>query len=92
MSEGAAMIEVGNEPQRKFTERGFEDFCEFVDTNGSRIVVRQSSSAGVDAVWIFASDNPHMEHPSPHLNFEQAKIVADALLAFVLRYDLEAKP
>ena len=80
---------MGNEPQRKFTERGFEDFCEFVDTNGSRIVVRQSSSAEADAVWIFASDNPHMDDPSPHLNVEQAKIVAAALMAFVHRFEVQ---
>jgi hypothetical protein len=75
-----------NESTRRFTERGFEDFCSFRDVYGSRIVVRQSSLATEDCVWIFAQDNPHQEYPAPHLNVEQAKIVAEALLAFVARF------
>lgn len=72
--------------ERKFTDRGFEDYTEFRDTYGSLVTVRQSSSAERDAVWIFCKDNPHMKEPSPHLSPEQAEQVADALMDFVKQY------
>lgn len=69
---------------RQFTERGFEDFTEFRDVYGSKITVRESSLATESCVWIFATDNPQIKEPSPHLNAEQAKMVADALYAFAM--------
>lgn len=75
--------------ERKFTPRGFEDYCKFIDTNGSEVVVRASSIATDVCVWIFANNNPHMPNASPHLNVEQAKIVAAALLQFVALAEVE---
>jgi len=65
------------------TPRGFADFCDFRDSYGSRVIVRQSSNAEIDAVWIFAKDNPDMKNPAPHLTVEQATIVRDGLDDFI---------
>lgn len=36
-----------------YTERGFADYANFVDTYGATVRVRQSSAALVDRVWVF---------------------------------------
>lgn len=38
---------------KTITERGFYDYGSFVDDYKSEVIVRQSSSAEKDAVWIF---------------------------------------
>lgn len=66
---------------RTFTPRGFEDFCDIVDSKGNQIVVRESSS-DLNCVWIFARGSL-----APHLTAAQAKVVAEALLAFVAKQE-----
>lgn len=66
-----------------YTSRGFADYATFTDTYGAKVVVRQSSAATVDRVWIF------VDHPSrsddgtwkaaAHLSTAQARVVVAAL-------------
>lgn len=75
------------------TSRGFRNYTEFVDSYGSNVAVRQSSSAELAAVWVFCS-NPgekvrnHLgdmvdKDTSPHLTVPQAERLAKALMRFV---------
>lgn len=57
---------------RRFTQRGFEEFCRLVDTRGTEVVVRESSQIGEPCVWIFANKLPRDpgamgDGPAPHL-------------------------
>jgi hypothetical protein len=72
--------------------RGLYDFARIVDTYGSEITVRSSSSPG--HVWIFTKRDgkEYADHPpsqggisviSPHLNLKQAKLLRDALDRFL---------
>jgi len=76
--------ERGMQPDVTKTNRGFCKI-EVTDTRGCICRIQRSSSVEDDAVWIFC-DDPHGvyrdEDPSPHLNAEQARAVARALLAF----------
>ena len=74
-----------------FTDRGFETFIELTDTHGQRVVVRESSADPLEHVWIFCGP-PGTISPSPHLNAEQARAVAEALMAFVEKLKKCAKP
>lgn len=77
--------DLGLEPLRKETGRGFGIYAEVTDRYGSRVRVQQSSLAFEDCVWIFADENPdpNYEHPHPHLTVEQAKAVRDGLDQFI---------
>jgi len=73
------------------TNRGFAKI-EVTDTRGCICRVQRSSAACVDAVWIFC-DDPNGAYqdgkPSPHLDADQAREVARALLAFADNADYE---
>lgn len=66
------------------TNRGFAKI-EVMDTRGCVCRVQRSSAAYTDAVWIFC-DDPDGAYsdgdPRPHLDADQAREVAGALLAF----------
>ena len=73
------------------TNRGFAKI-EITDTRGCICRVQRSSAACVDAVWIFC-DDPHGVYRDgnahPHLDADQAREVARALLAFADNADYE---
>jgi hypothetical protein len=77
-------------PMRR-TERGFAVYEEFSDTKGQEVRVQLSSVATDRCVWIFCKDREgrdaiehlgRLQGMSPHLNAEQARKVAAALIAF----------
>lgn len=73
------------------TNRGFAKI-EVTDTRGCICRVQRSSAACFDAVWIFCDDPNGVYrngNPSPHLNADQAREVARALLAFAEGEDLQ---
>lgn len=66
------------------TNRGFAKI-EVTDTHGCICSVQRSSAACIDAVWIFCNDPNDPNDPDdlhPHLDADQAREVAWALLAF----------
>ena len=73
------------------TPRGFAVYEEITDTKGQQVSVQMSSIATDRCVWVFCHDSQgrsaveqigqHMGM-SPHLNAEQARAVAAALIAF----------
>ncbi len=72
---------------RSFTSRGFEDFADFEDSHGHRVVVRESSQVGGLHVWVFChkdGETGRVDH-APHLDKDQAARLARALMAFVNR-------
>ena len=75
------------------TERGFAKI-DVVDTRGCICRVQRSSEAEYGAVWIFCED-PNGVYtdgkPYPHLNSNQAREVANALLAFADYEDYKSK-
>lgn len=70
-------------PDRSVTDRGFTTYDQLRDHNGTLVVVRQSSLATEDCVWIFSEDHETGDRRPPHLNVEQATRVRDALDAFI---------
>lgn len=73
-------------------DRGLWDFGRIVDSRGTAIVVRRSSSAEQSAVWLFVTDSKGqsvVEHcgqwvsVSPHLGLREAKLLRDALNRFI---------
>lgn len=66
--------------------RGFAIYAGFTDCYGHHVRVQESSLATEAAVGIFCShndDEPLGAAPSPHLTIAMAKIVRDALDAFI---------
>ena len=65
--------------------------AEVTDTRGCICRVQRSSAACVDAVWIFCDDPKGVYdcNPAPHLDADQAREVARALLAFADNADYE---
>jgi len=70
---------------REYTNRGFDIFCKFEDSNGSTVRVQLSSAGDAAYVWLFCV-NPSLDDPAPHLDVEQAKIVRDALDTFIAEH------
>lgn len=79
-----------------YTERGFADYVTLTDRYGNYVIVRQSSLADEDCVWIFCNrsdkwpadlDSPD---PSPHLTVDMARQVRDALDEFIRDHTPEA--
>lgn len=78
----------------KKTERGFGIYDEFTDSYGSTVKVQESSSAEGPHVWIFCQNEKYgrpdptgvdrSKDFTPHLSYEQAKRVRDALNDFLL--------
>lgn len=72
---------------RAFTERGFEVFAVFNDRYNNGVRIQESSLAEEPCVWIFCDAGPTHDAkivpPSPHLTLDQARIVRDALDAFL---------
>lgn len=67
-----------------YTERGFANFAEFTDSYGAKILVRQSSNASMDAVWVFIDGGEITDNKgSAHLTVEQAIELRDALTDFI---------
>ena len=79
--------DMGIEPVRAATPRGFGIYAEIRDKYGAKVRVQQSSLATDDCVWIFADDSPEMDNPSPHLNVEQARAIRDGLTAFIEEHE-----
>lgn len=72
------------------TIRGFAK-VEVTDTRGCICRIQRSSSAELDAVWIFCDDTKGVYldgKPAPHLDRNQALKVARALMAFADNEDL----
>lgn len=59
--------------EKTHDHRGFSIYGEFIDTYGNTIIVKKSSSAGVDRVWLFTENNPEfLKIPgSAHLDKSQ---------------------
>jgi hypothetical protein len=72
----------GGVEMKKYTERGFRNYGEFKDSYGSIITVRQSSSATVNACWVFCHKETGEEF-SPHLTIKQAKRLITLLGKFI---------
>ena len=78
------------------TTRGFS-LVKIEDTRGCICRIQRSSSADEDAVWIFCDDpddlyeNHGKASPHPHLNADQARQVAKALLYFADGEDYKNK-
>jgi len=73
------------------TNRGFAKI-EITDTRGCICRVQRSSAVLIDAVWIFCDDPNGVYgdgNASPHLDADQAREVARALLAFADNADRE---
>jgi hypothetical protein len=76
------------ESERVFTPRGFEDFCEFTDASGHRVVVRESSVFPPTCVHLFCTsgaEGPGRAYEQPYLTKEQALKLAQGLLRFAQR-------
>ena len=57
-------------------------YTTFHDSNGNRILVKQSSSAEEPKAWIFCDDGGQGD--APHLTVDQAKMVRAALDQFII--------
>lgn len=80
--------DLGLEPRRPTTSRGFDLYADFRDRYDSRVRVQKSSLAFEDCAWIFVDDNRQgIKEPSAHLTVEMAKTVRDALDAFIKEHD-----
>jgi len=71
-----------------YTARGFADYATLTDLNGGEVIVRQSSLATDEAVWIFWHETDQTRAAgyskgSPHLNVEMARRVVAALNEFI---------
>lgn len=63
-----------------FTERGFANFAEFTDSYGAEVIVRQSSNAEMDAVWVFVDGGGITGNDGAmHLSVDEATQLRDAL-------------
>ena len=76
--------------ERKFTPRGFEDFCEFTDERGSRVIVRESSVFPPTCVHLFCTSGTESvaggrTYEQPYLTKEQALKLAQGLLRFAAK-------
>ena len=75
------------------TQRGFAK-VEIPDTHGCIVRLQRSSSAEEACVWIFTDDPKGIYadgKPAPHLNAEQARQVAEVLIAFADQEDYDAR-
>lgn len=81
-----------------FTSRGFANYCDVTDRYGNEVIVRKSSLASDNCVWIFCNAGPDWPRvpdplggtviePSPHLTVDQARQVRDALDEFIRDYE-----
>jgi len=76
--------------QPKRDSRGLMEMS-LSDTRGCRCRIKRSSAAEQDCVWIFCDDTHNVyqgNQPHPHLNAQQAREVAKALLCFAEGDDL----
>lgn len=70
------------------SERGFQEYTEFVSVYGDTVRAYESSSAMAPHVWVnIATNDPHPTHEPgkaiAHLNVEQAIQLRDALDTFI---------
>jgi len=68
---------------REETQRGFAIYANVHDAYGTLVRVQKSSSAEEARCWIFCQPHLNLRVPAPHLNVEQARVVRDALTAFI---------
>ena len=79
-----------------YTERGFGEYGRIVDAHGNTILIRESSSAEVNAVWLFCRNrngeeavstgtgrSKVMVAVSPHLDQKAAEELIAALQRFI---------
>lgn len=67
-------------PRRSVTQRGFITYDEFPDSYGAEIVVRESSLATEDCLWVFTEGGGvRGNNGSCHLNAAQAVRLRNAL-------------
>lgn len=74
----------------KYTSRGFRNYSEQKDTYGVPFRLRESSAAGIRAVWLFVDDPKHMRTvvggkvpPALHLSEANARRLIVALQKFL---------
>lgn len=64
----------------KYTDRGFGTYADFKDSYGASVVIRESSSAEQDAVWLFVrGGGVENNDGAAHLTTKQASVVITAL-------------
>lgn len=63
-------------------DRGLYDFARILDTYGSEVTLRLSSTAGKACVWVFCENKQHA-NMAPHLDVRAARLLRDGLDRFI---------
>lgn len=68
---------------KKYPNRGFRNYSEQKDTYGIPFRLRESSAAGMRAVWLFVDDPEDYKRPGLHLSETNARRLIVALQKFL---------